>query len=135
MIRDNAVVEKVAHCSSLDGKVYILRDVPRDLRKLNGIELFSDHTYDITAHVQQRPATVAGFDLSTDLQETRIVQDATERVHYAGRDRKIGREQTVEWKANRNDSIASMYRCCADVCSLLESTGGLKKGQIIGFIL
>jgi hypothetical protein len=68
LIRHGAVVEKIAQCPGLDGKIDVFGDIARGLGNPQRIQLGGDHADNIATGVVQGPAAVARLNRRADLQ-------------------------------------------------------------------
>jgi hypothetical protein len=136
LIRDRAVVEKIAQRSGLDGKIDILRNIARCLDHAQRIELRADHADNIAATVVQRSTAVARLNRRTDLQETRVVMQARQRADDPRRHRQVGGEKTMQGIADRDDLVARIHRAAADRRDILflEFFCSLQERKVVFFV-
>jgi hypothetical protein len=134
LVRHHAVVEKIPQGARLDRKIDVLGDAACRSDDLQRIQFCGNHADHVTAGRQKRPAAIAGLNGGADLQESRVVEEATERTHDSRRDREIGGEQSMERKADRNDAIAGLDRSVLDLGDLLERAWHLKQREVVGLI-
>jgi hypothetical protein len=85
-VRNTFAIQECSRHFGLDGKVHVLRNVPRKTGYAHGVKFRSNNPDEVTACVKQRSAAVTGLHGRADLKIPRIITKPRESTHIANRE-------------------------------------------------